>query len=68
MNGFRFTFGTVCNAQIRLADGMKGLVDAPMLKLPSRGQSGDVSIWKPNLYHSPFSDDRLIARAESRRC
>ena len=68
MKGFRFAFGIVCNAQIRLADGVKGLIDTPMLQLPSRGQSGDNSIWEPNLYRSPFCDDRLIARAESRRC
>jgi hypothetical protein len=67
-NGFRFALGVVCNVQIRLADGVKGLVNAPMFQLPSAGQSGDISMGKPSLCRSPFCNDRLIARAESRRC
>lgn len=68
INGFRFAFGVVCNTQTWMADGVKGLINAPMLELPSGGQGGDISMGKSNLCGSPFCDDRLIARAESRRC
>ena len=68
INGFRFAFGVVCNTQTWMADAVKGLINAPMLELPSGGQGGDISMGKSNLCGSPFCDDRLIARAESRRC
>ena len=60
VNGFRFAFGVVCNAQTRLADGVKGLVNAPMFQLPSGRQGSDISPGKPMLCCSPFGGDRLV--------
>jgi len=67
-NGFRLAISGVCNAQIWLVDGMKGLVNAPMFQLPSGGQDSDISVGKSILCSGPFRYCRLVARAESRRC
>ncbi|MGB1385148.1 MAG: hypothetical protein ACPG6N_07870, partial [Flavobacteriales bacterium] len=67
-NGFRLAVCIVRNAQIGLANRVKGLVNAPMFQLPSGGQGSDISMGKSILCSGPFRHSRFVTFAESRRC